>query len=245
MEEKMITIYNTQAGLDINAILDQIHDFLDFASDIAIDLERYALDVNGLAPGFADDTIIAEFINDVDETYGSDAADFITQVVDDVIQGLGERLLPAIDKSLNDLQSINIDLSDGQEQRISAYIPDMPYILLVGDPRDVGGGDLSDIIRTAIDGDADDSDVEQLFLEILSGVSGANLEKDFQPGINGVELVDLTSTSYSLSFEDSGNTHGATRDLIEFRGPGVEAFLTDVNAPANFVDFRNSFKELF
>lgn len=132
-----------------------------------------------------------------------------------------------------------IILGNGISESASVAIPDGPFILPVGNPFSIGElpersllsrilgweiSELSGIIRYDIDADENDNDAEQLLAEIITGRSGAFFDYETVPGISGVELIDITTESYTLAFAD-----GNARDTLTLTGEGVRAILRDLD----------------
>jgi hypothetical protein len=143
-----------------------------------------------------------------------------------------------------------IDVGNGIAETTSVALPDGHFILRIGDTFAVGesGGfsavsdlvdlpvsELSSIVRSEIDADADDNDAQQMLAEIVTGVSGANFESELEPGIDGVELVGLTPDSFTFLFED-----GAVEDRLTLTGPGAKAILDGFDTQANVANGINS-----
>ena len=143
-----------------------------------------------------------------------------------------------------------IDVDNGIAESAIVELPLGPYILYIGNTFAVGedGGvsaisdlidlevsELSSIVRSEIDADADDNDAQQMLAEILTGISGANLETEIQPGIDGVDLVGLTPDSFTFAFED-----GAVEDRLTLAGPRAQAILEGFDTDANIADGVNS-----
>jgi hypothetical protein len=135
-----------------------------------------------------------------------------------------------------------IDVANGISETATLAIPTGEFVFEIGDPFGVGtnGGfsflstllrlpisELSGILRAEVDADDNDNDAQQLLEEILNGRSGAVLDFETEPGIDGVALVGLTPTSFTLAFED-----GEATDRLTLEGPGAEAILADFDARA-------------
>jgi hypothetical protein len=144
-----------------------------------------------------------------------------------------------------------IVLGNGISESGKVMIPDGPFIIPIGNPFVIGElegqsglslalgmriSELSGILRYDIDSDENDNDVEQLLTEIVTGQSGAFFEYETRPGISGVSLIDMTSRSFTLAFEDY-----PAEDTLTFAGEGVEAILQRLDSPANITDKENSF----
>jgi hypothetical protein len=143
-----------------------------------------------------------------------------------------------------------IDVDNGMAETAVVALPLGPFILRIGNTFAVGenGGfsaisdlidlqvsELSSIVRSEIDADADDNDAQQMLAEMVTGTSGANFETEFEPGIDGVELVGLTPDSFTFAFED-----GAVEDRLTLTGPGARTVLEDFDTDANVADGTNS-----
>jgi hypothetical protein len=143
-----------------------------------------------------------------------------------------------------------IDVDNGIAETAVVALPIGPFILHIGNTFAVGenGGfsavsdlidlevsELSSIVRSEIDADADDNDAQQMLAEMVTGVSGANFETEFEPGIDGVELVGLTPDSFTFAFED-----GPVEDRLTLTGPGAKIILDDFDTDANVADGVNS-----
>lgn len=146
-----------------------------------------------------------------------------------------------------------IDVANGISETATLAIPTGEFVFEIGDPFAVGtqGGlsflshlvglpisELSGILRNEVDADDNDNDAQQLLEEILTGRSGAILDFENVPGIDGVELVGLTPTSLTLAFQDGE----AATDRLTLEGPGAEAILADFDARdgANLADGQNN-----
>ena len=139
-----------------------------------------------------------------------------------------------------------IDVDNGVAETATVEIPDDFYILNVGRPFRVGTeaplsvvarqrmweiSEFSGVIRDDIDGDTDDSDVIQILKELVDGRGGSNFDCDLEPGIDGVEVVGLTPTTYTVTLEDNG-----VYDTLTFAGPGTALGLSDLDQPADLTD---------
>ena len=135
-----------------------------------------------------------------------------------------------------------IDVGNGIAETASVELPIGLYTLEIGSPFGVGskGGlsimsdliglevsELSGILRNNIDADLNDNDAEQILAELLTGKSGAKFDFETEPGIDGIELIELTPSSYTISIKD-----GNVRDILTLRGPGVGATLDDFDTEA-------------
>ncbi|CAB9502578.1 expressed unknown protein [Seminavis robusta] len=138
-----------------------------------------------------------------------------------------------------------IDMGDDIAEETVIEIPEGPYIVTeqsTGSPFHVGTKvgssilwqahvpitELSSILRDNIDADDNDNDVEQLLQEILTGQSGACFDCETEPGIDGVELVAMTPTTYTLELTSLKSQH--IKDTITFAGPGTAAILAKMDA---------------
>lgn len=198
-------------------------DLLDFTTAIAVGVERSAIG--------SYDNPLTDFINDLEESSGSGAAALVEQFFDRLIEVLGQDLLADVDPIL---LPPAFDVDNGQPDDATVSLPTGSYILDIGNSHNVGDGEFSRIVLGLVDSDGDDNDAEQLLTEILTGISGANLDFEWEPGIVGVHLVDISLGEYTLELED-----GDATDLLTFSGPGTEAVIAKLDVPANVVDFRN------
>lgn len=145
-----------------------------------------------------------------------------------------------------------IDVANGISETASLAIPTGQFVFEIGDTFAVGTkggfsflasvlnlpiGELSGILRAEVDADADDNDAQQLLEEILNGRSGAKLDFETEPGIDGVALVGVTPANFTLAFE-----HGEATDRLTLEGPGAEAILAEFDARdgADLADGENN-----
>ena len=143
-----------------------------------------------------------------------------------------------------------IDVDNGIAETAIVALPIGPYVLYIGNTFAVGesGGssavsdkiglevsELSSIVRSEIDADANDNDAQQMLAEMVTGVSGAIFETETEPGIDGVELVGLTPDSFTFAFQDNG-----VEDRLTLTGPGAKAILDGFDTDANIADGVNS-----
>jgi hypothetical protein len=185
-----------------------------FATDVAVGVEAAALG--------AEDDPIADFVDDVEAVFGGAAAATVGGIAERLIGALGADLLADVEPTV---LPPGFDLANARADTATVRLPDAPYIVDLGDPRGVGDGELARIVLRAFDRDGDDDDAEQVLAELLTGRSGANLDLEFAPGIDGVELVDISRRDYTVAFETAGGT-----DVLTLAGPGVEAVLARLAA---------------
>ena len=179
------------------------------------------------AAGYEDTTLDA-FIDAVAILFGPAVAEGIDGFFDALIEELGTDLIS--DTEMTVLPP-GFEVSNGIADTATAVIPEGPYILDIGSAEKVGNGELARIILGFVDGDENDSDVQQILSELVTGTSGATLEGEFVPGIDGVELTELSLTHFTLSIED-----GAVADTLIFEGPGTEAAIESLDSPASLID---------
>ncbi len=193
---------------------------LDFTTRIGVGVERTA--------GGYDDTPLQDLVGMVDQWFGPPAADAVDWAFGSLIDTLGPDLLA--DVPITMLPPL-FDVNNGRSDFYAADIPNGPYILDIGSPENVGDGELARIILGFVDGDGDDSDVQQILAELTTGESGAELDFEFVPGINGVWLSELSMSHYTIGIQDGGAT-----DTLLFRGPGTESAIWGLDSPANLMD---------
>ncbi|MFY1599696.1 SRPBCC family protein, partial [Micromonospora sp. WMMD737] len=145
-----------------------------------------------------------------------------------------------------------VDVANGVPETAAVTVPLGEFVFEIGDTFAVGteGGfsllssllalpisELSGILRAEVDADDNDNDAQQLLEEILNGRSGAQLDFESEPGIDGVQLVGLTPVSFTLAFAD-----GVQTDRLTFEGPGSEAILAgfDARGGADLADGQNN-----
>lgn len=172
-----------------------------------------------------------------------------------VLKALFEAIAPGLNVADTDplTEEPVIDVANGVSETASLAIPTGEFVFEIGSPFSVGtqGGssflshllglpisELSGILRNEVDADDNDNDAQQLLEEILSGRSGAVLDFETEPGIDGVELVGLTPVSFTLAFEDGE----AATDRLTLEGPGAEAILAEFDARdgADLADGHNN-----
>jgi hypothetical protein len=133
-----------------------------------------------------------------------------------------------------------LNVNDATSESASVLIPDDVYLFSLG-LLDIGGrfGPLSELFSQAVnlnfDRDADDDDAEQVLKEFMDGDGGAVLDTERKPGIEGVELISITPDSYTLSFANSD-----ALDVLTLEGPGIEAVINKLDAPADVADSANA-----
>jgi hypothetical protein len=205
-------------------------ELLDFTTAIAVGVERSAIG--------SDDNPLTDFLDALREGSAPGAAAFVEQFFDTLIEELGPKLLADVDPIL---LPPAFDVDNGRADDATVWLPTGSFVLDIGNSHNVGDGEFSRVTLGLVDSDGDDNDAEQLLSEIVTGISGANLDFEWKPGIVGVHLVDISLEEYTLELED-----GDTTDLLTFCGPGAEAVFAKLDAPANLVDFRNdlSFVEI-
>lgn len=207
-------------GLDTAILPGVFEPLLAFATGIAVGVEATALG--------DDDNPITDLIGEIDAVFGAEAATAVDAVFDELIAAVGPDLLADVEPLV---LPPNFDLDNDRADTASVELPDAPYILDLGTPENVGNGELARIILRALDRDGDDDDAEQILLELFTGRSGANLDFETEPGIDGVTLVDLSREDYTLAFETAGGV-----DVLTLEGPGVEAVLDRLDAPVLLSD---------
>jgi len=190
---------------------------------IGVGVERSAV---GIEPN-----PLSDMIREVGEKFGP----FIEGRVRDSFGRLIEQLGPDL---LADVDPVHLppafDVDNGRSDEAAVLLPTAEYILNIGSPENVGNGELSSITLGCVDGDHDDSDAYQLLSEILRGVTGANLDNEEVPGIDGVRLADVSLDAYTLALEDGGAT-----DRLTLGGPHVEWILAQLKSPVNLEDSLN------
>lgn len=196
----------------------------DFLLDVAT---RIGVGVERSAAGY-DDTPLQDLVTMVDQWFGPPAADAVDWAFGTLIDTLGPDLLADVPVTM--LPPV-FDVNNGRSDFYVADIPIGPYILDIGSPENVGDGELARIVLGFVDGDDDDSDVQQILSELTTGDSGAELDFEFVPGINGVWLSELSMSHYAIGIADGGAT-----DTLVFRGPGTEAAIWSLDSPANLMD---------
>jgi hypothetical protein len=197
--------------------------FISFVTAIGVGVERSAIGDK--------DNPLSDIVRTIGETFGPGAKEVVDGALDALITSLGPDLLADVDLIV--LPS-EFDVSNGRADVASVPLPEGPYILDIGEAQNVGNGEFARIILGAIDSDGDDNDAEQLLSEILTGASGAKLDYERVPGIDGVRLADISRSGYTLEIED-----GSAVDTLTFMGDGAEAVIARLDAPANLADFRN------
>jgi len=174
---------------------------------------------------------LSDMIDEVGEKFGPFIEGLVQDSFDRLIEQLGDDLLADVDP-------IHLppafDVDNGRSDEATVFLPTAEYILNIGSPENVGNGELSSITLGCVDGDHDDSDAYQLLSEILRGVTGANLDNEEVPGIDGVELSDVSLDAYTLALEDGGAT-----DRLTLTGPHVEWILAQLETPINLQDSEN------
>lgn len=191
-------------------------DLLDFTTRIAVGVERSAADIG--------DNPLTDLIADIEVRMGPFAAIVATQSFDRLITTLGPNLLADVDPIRLTLQGFDID--NGSPDVASVDIPLGPYILDIGNTHNVGNGEFARVVLGLVDSDGDDNDLEQILNEITTGTSGANLDFEREPGIVGVDLleVDDALAYFVLGIEDGGYI-----DRLQFAGPGTTAVLANLD----------------
>ncbi|MGF1502514.1 MAG: hypothetical protein ACFBSD_11920 [Paracoccaceae bacterium] len=192
---------------------------------IGVSVERDAFGIDG--------TFLDQLTEETANGFGPEAAAVLIGLVEAIIPDIGEGLLG------EDVVPITLppefDVSNGVADIAKVEIPTGFYAVDIGDPTEVG--DLPTIILGLVDEDADDSDVFQLISKIVTGVSGANLDLNTEPGIDGVTLLDIDKDRYTLGIEDSG---GDVTDIITFFGEGVAEDLAALATPLDLTDADNA-----
>ncbi len=85
------------------------------------------------------------------------------------------------------------------------------------------------------DRDDDDDDIEQVLKEMIDGDGGAVFDEERDPGIDNVELISITKTSYTLAFN-----HEGTIDVLTLAGPGTEVAIQNLATDVNIGDDQNT-----
>jgi hypothetical protein len=197
-----------------------VEQLLAFATGIGVGVEATALG--------DDDNPITDFIGEIEAVFGGEAAAAVTDIFDQLIATVGPDLLADVEPLV---LPPDFDLSNDRADWATVELPDAAYIVDLGTPENVGNGELARIILRALDRDGDDDDAEQILLEIFTGRSGANLDFETEPGIDGVELIDISREDYTLAFETAGGV-----DVLTLEGPGVEALLDRLDTPLLLAD---------
>ncbi len=194
--------------------MDFFNRILTFATNIGVGVERSAI---GIEPN-----PLTDLVDDVGLRFGNTAATIVDYAFDQLIETLGPNLLADVEPIT---LTPDFDIDNGQEDVETVWLPDDPYILDIGTTQNVGNGEFSRVVLGAIDRDSDDDDMTQILAEHFTGNSGANLDFESQPGIDGVQVVDVTPTEFTLLIEDDTAT-----DRLTFTGPGAEAALAEFSA---------------
>ncbi len=136
-----------------------------------------------------------------------------------------------------------LDVNDPEPETATVTLPDDVYLFSLG-LLDIGGafGPLSELFSGAVnlnfDRDADDDDAEQVLREIVTGEGGAALDRETEPGIDGVTLLSLTADAYTLAFDN-----GEAIDVLTLDGAGAAraiAAVDGVNSPVDLSDGVNA-----
>lgn len=215
-------------GLDQSILLPLLADvtasgpgaeLLDFTTRIGAGVERSAAGI--------DDNPLTDLITDIQKRVGPWAAAVVTQSFDRLIAALGPNLLADVDPIA---LPPGFDIDNGRADVASVAIPMGPYILDIGNTHNVGDGEFARVVLGLVDSDGDDNDLEQILNEITTGTSGANLDFEREPGIVGVDLleVDEALAYFVLGFED-----GDAIDVLSFNGPGTAAVLAQFDFGGN------------
>ncbi len=239
---------------------DDTIDVIVFETDATLPNDAYDAGFNEVAVAEEAKALVKEFIRDPAGTLVQEALEVLSDLLNTVysvplLRTLIDIIAP--ERNVPDADPLTeepvIDVANGVAEEASLEIPDAQFVFEIGSPFHVGteGGlslfstkkrlpisELSGILRAEVDADADDNDAEQLLEEILNGRSGAVLDVETEPGIDGVELVALTPGSYTLAFQD-----GEVIDLLTLEGAGVEAILEAFDArtePAHLADGENN-----
>jgi hypothetical protein len=187
---------------------------LKLSTDIGVGFERSA---NGIP-----DNPLTDLIDDVGDRFGSKAAGIVEYAFGALTEALGPDLRG--DGELATLPP-DFDVNNGVADTKTVELPDDQYRLDIGSPENVGNGELARIILGIVDRDADDNDIEQILFEHYTGNSGANLDFEFEPGIEGVDVVVAPDKkSFTLFIEDNGGD-APVIDELTISGPGAEAAL--------------------
>ena len=175
-----------------------------------------------------EDTTLDVFIDVIALLFGATVAEGVDGFFDGLIEALGSDLIS--DAELTVLPP-DFEVSNGMADTTTVTIPDGPYIVDIGSAERVGNAELARIILGFVDGDENDSDVQQILSELVTGTSGATLESEFELGLDGVQLTELSRTHYALEIAD-----GAVADTLIFQGSGTETAIEDLNTRADLTD---------
>lgn len=133
-----------------------------------------------------------------------------------------------------------LNINDDLPEATSFSVPDEPYLFSLG-LLAIGGtfGPNSELFGRAVnlnfDRDADDDDAFQVLSEMITGQSGAAFDTETDAGIDNVTLISLTSSSYTLAFDN-----GVATDVLTLEGIGVENAIEQLSEAADFGDGVNS-----
>jgi hypothetical protein len=186
---------------------------------IAVGVERSAA---GIEPN-----PLSELIDDMEDEFGIGAAIILEGFANNLIDTFGPDLIADADQII---LPPDFDVNNGLPDVATVSLPIGPYILDIGEPHNVGEGELARVVLGLVDADHDDNDAEQILYEIFTGTSGANLDFEDEPGILGVELLNISLSEFTLLIEDAD-----VIDMLTFVGPGTEDILARLYDEGLFV----------
>ncbi len=200
-----------------------IRDLLQLSTVVGIGVERTAFG--------GGDNPLDDIIEDIATAAGPRAAALVDGLVAGFIGVLGPDLLADVDPIT---LPPGFDINNGRDDTAVVTLGLGPYILDIGSPVGVGNLEFGRLILGGLDGDDNDDDAFQILQELITGRTAANLDFENKPGIVGVDLVELTPSSYTIEIKENAAT-----DLLTLNGPNIEAVLDELDSPANIRDRKN------